>query len=71
MTAMLLDRLVFSKPYFEQAGLIIATDNDRAIGFAHAGFGPVDDESALSTEIGSSILAVVRPTTTKLQSPPN
>jgi ribosomal protein S18 acetylase RimI-like enzyme len=61
MTAMLLDRLVFAKPYFDQAGLIVATDNDRVVGFAHAGFGPVDDESALSTEIGSSILAVVAP----------
>jgi ribosomal protein S18 acetylase RimI-like enzyme len=61
MTAMLLDRLVFSKPYFDQSGLIVATDKDRAIGFAHAGFGPVDDESALSTEIGASILTLVAP----------
>jgi ribosomal protein S18 acetylase RimI-like enzyme len=61
MTATLLDRLVFSKPYFDQAGLMLATDHDRPVGFAHAGFGPVDDESALSTEVGASILAIVAP----------
>ncbi|HEY2827828.1 MAG TPA: GNAT family N-acetyltransferase [Pirellulales bacterium] len=61
MTATLLDRFVFSKPYFDQAGLVVAMDGERAVGFAHAGFGPVDDESAVSTEIGSSILTVVVP----------
>jgi ribosomal protein S18 acetylase RimI-like enzyme len=61
MTAMLLDRFVFSKPYFDQGGLLVATDGDRPVGFAHAGFGPVDDESALSTEVGASILTVVVP----------
>jgi GNAT superfamily N-acetyltransferase len=61
MTATLLDRFVLSKPYFDQAGLVVATDQDRAVGFAHAGFGPVDDGSALSTEVGASILAVVVP----------
>jgi ribosomal protein S18 acetylase RimI-like enzyme len=50
-----------SKPYFDQAGLVVATDQDRAVGFSHAGFGPVEDESALSTEVGASILTVVVP----------
>jgi GNAT superfamily N-acetyltransferase len=61
MTATLFDRMVLSKPYFDQAGLVVATDQDRAVGFAHAGFGPTDDESTISTEIGASILAVVIP----------
>jgi ribosomal protein S18 acetylase RimI-like enzyme len=61
MTAMLLDRLVFSKPYFDPHGLIVATDGDQPIGFAHAGFGPTDDESGLSYELGASILTLVAP----------
>lgn len=35
-----LDDLVFSKPYFDRRGLILAHDDDRPIGFVHAGFGP-------------------------------
>jgi GNAT superfamily N-acetyltransferase len=37
---MLLDRYVLSKPFFDREGLIVAEDDDRPIGFAHAGFGP-------------------------------
>ncbi|HTQ38264.1 MAG TPA: GNAT family N-acetyltransferase [Pirellulales bacterium] len=61
MTSALLERLVFSKPYFDQAGLVLATDEERPLGFAHAGFGPVEDESALSHEMGASILTMVSP----------
>src|SRR4051812_40528586 len=61
MTAILLDRLVFSKPYFDPLGLIVATENGQPIGFAHAGFGPTEDESALSNELGASILTIVSP----------
>jgi GNAT superfamily N-acetyltransferase len=61
MTTALLERLVFSKPYFDQAGLVLATDDDRPVGFSHAGFGPVDDESTVSYELGASILTIVAP----------
>jgi GNAT superfamily N-acetyltransferase len=61
MTTALLDRLVFSKPYFDPAGLVLAIDDDRPVGFAHAGFGPVDDESAMSHELGASVLTIVAP----------
>jgi GNAT superfamily N-acetyltransferase len=61
MTAELLEQLVLAKPYFDPAGLVLATENGRPIGFAHAGFGPVDDESAISHELGASILVVVAP----------
>lgn len=61
MTAALLERMVFSKPYFEEAGLIIATEDDEPIGFAHAGFGPTDDESTLDYEFGASIMVLVAP----------
>jgi ribosomal protein S18 acetylase RimI-like enzyme len=61
MTAALLERMVFAKPYFDDAGLIIATEDDQPIGFGHAGFGPTDDESALDLEFGASIMVVVAP----------
>lgn len=35
-----LEQLIFSKPYFDPAGLILAVDGDRPLGFVHAGFGP-------------------------------
>jgi GNAT superfamily N-acetyltransferase len=61
MNITLLDRLVLSKLYFDPAGLVLATDDDLPIGFAHAGFGPVEDESALSYEMGAAILTIVAP----------
>lgn len=61
MTASMFDRYVLSKPYFDQHGLVVAMEQERAVGFAHAGFGPTDDGTTLSTDIGASILAVVVP----------
>jgi ribosomal protein S18 acetylase RimI-like enzyme len=61
MNAVLLERMVLAKPYFDPHGLVVATDEDRPIGFSHAGFGSTDDESALSNELGASILTVVAP----------
>jgi ribosomal protein S18 acetylase RimI-like enzyme len=61
MTTVLLDRLVLSKPYFEREGLIVATDNDRPIGFSHAGFGPTDDGQNISHDLGASILTLIAP----------
>ncbi len=61
MTAVLFERMVLSKPYFDPPGLIVATDDDRPIGFAHAGFGPTEDESAIANELGASILTIVAP----------
>jgi len=61
MTPALLERWVLSKPYFENAGLQVATEGDRLIGFAHSGFGPTDDQSDLSHDLGASIMVIVRP----------
>ena len=57
----LLERYVFSRLYFDYKGLIIALENDRPVGFAHAGFGPGHDGSGLCTEMGTTCLVVVRP----------
>jgi ribosomal protein S18 acetylase RimI-like enzyme len=61
MTTALWERWVLAKPYFENDGLQVAIENNRLIGFAHAGFGPTDDEQNLSHDLGASIMVVVRP----------
>lgn len=41
MSAALWEQYILAKTYFDPAGLIVATENARPIGFVHAGFGPV------------------------------
>ena len=60
VSADLLEQLVLAKPYFENAGLIVAVDDGVPIGFAHAGFGPTADEHGLSTEMGTTCMLMVR-----------
>jgi ribosomal protein S18 acetylase RimI-like enzyme len=55
-----LDRLVFSKPYFDPQGVLIAEDDGRAVGFVHAGFG-ANDEGQLSRDFGVIAMLVVAP----------
>jgi ribosomal protein S18 acetylase RimI-like enzyme len=57
----LLDQLVFAKRYFDYAGLILAHDDGRLVGFAHAGFGPNADETDLSTDCGTTCLLLTAP----------
>ncbi len=57
----LFEQLVFAKLYFDYQGLIIARDDDRPVGFAHAGFGPNESGDRLSTELGLTCLVLVRP----------
>jgi ribosomal protein S18 acetylase RimI-like enzyme len=61
MTSAWLEACVFSKPYFDREGLIVALDGGRAVGFAHAGFGPNADRSAIDTAIGTTMLVAVVP----------
>jgi ribosomal protein S18 acetylase RimI-like enzyme len=56
----LLEQLVFSKPYFDPAGLIVATVDSTVVGFAHAGFGTEDDQQAITTEIGTTYQLMLR-----------
>lgn len=56
-----LERYVFSKPYFDPAGLIVGEVDGRIVGFAHAGFGPNDDETALDRTKGVVNAIAVRP----------
>jgi ribosomal protein S18 acetylase RimI-like enzyme len=59
ITTPMLEQLVLAKPYFDRDGLIMAFDNNRPIGFVHAGFGPNDDETGLSTELGVVVMLLV------------
>jgi len=65
-TPALLERWVFSKPYFDPDGLIVAVDdadNNRVVGYALAGFGPNEELSALDYSQGVICSLGVRPTT--------
>ena len=55
------EQFVLNKPYFDREGLWLAIEDDRPRGFVHAGFGPTDDESTLSSDLGVTSLVVVRP----------
>lgn len=55
LSPMLLDRYVLSKPYFDREGLIVAEDDDRPIGFAHAGFGPEIDLNSYVTTLAPNL----------------
>lgn len=56
-----LEYYVLSKPYFDPAGLIVAVDDERPVGFAHAGFGPDSSQTRLCRETGVVCLIAVRP----------
>jgi GNAT superfamily N-acetyltransferase len=56
----LLDQYVFSKPYFDAAGLVLATRGEQVVGFVHAGFGPNEAETEIDTEIGTTYQLMLR-----------
>lgn len=55
------ETLNFSQPYFESEGLTVACDGERMVGFVHSGFGPNQDESALSYDSGVICVIGVHP----------
>ena len=57
----LLEELVYSKLYFDRAGLQLAWADGRVVGFAHAGFGPNEGEDDICTEMGAICLLLVEP----------
>ncbi len=57
----LLEQLVFAKLYFDYAGLILAFQDGLPVGFAHAGFGPNEQLSAVSFDLGVTSIVIVRP----------
>jgi ribosomal protein S18 acetylase RimI-like enzyme len=61
-SAMLLEYFVFSKPYFDPEGLIVAVDGPKMVGFVLAGFGSSADGAGLETASGVVSLLAVIPT---------
>jgi GNAT superfamily N-acetyltransferase len=59
VSAGLLEQFVFSKPYFDPDGLIVALNDGAPAGFIHSGFGPNDNETELSTEMGTTYLLML------------
>src|SRR6516225_787996 len=56
-----LEHFVFAKPYFDPAGLILASDGAAPVGIAHAGFGATPEGDKLSTAKGVICLVGVVP----------
>ena len=61
MTTAMLEACVFSKPYFDRQGLLVALDDRRMVGFAHAGFGPDPHHGGIDTCQGTTLLVAVVP----------
>lgn len=59
VTPELLDDLVFSKQYFDREGLVVAVDDGKPVGFVHAAFGPSEDLSTISRDVGVICALVV------------
>ena len=62
-TPALLERWVFSKPYFEHDALIVAEEDDpkTIVGWVLAGFGPNADRTGLDRDTGIICCVLVRP----------
>ena len=61
MSAAVLDQFVLSKPYFDREGLIVAEEDERLLGFVHAGFGPAPDLQSLICEPGVINMLLIVP----------
>ena len=56
-----LENYVYSKTYFDPAGLTVAVEDGSIVGFSHAGFGPNTMQTALQHSIGVLCAIGVRP----------
>ncbi|HEX6961577.1 MAG TPA: GNAT family N-acetyltransferase [Lacipirellula sp.] len=59
VSAPLLEYGVFSKMNFDREGLIVATNDEKPVGFVHASFGPTEDGNALDTTMGTTQMLMV------------
>ena len=57
----ILELFVFSQPFFDRNGFIVAVDSDRVIGFVHAGFSVNESQQALDRSQGIIAGIVVHP----------
>ncbi len=61
VTPAVLEDRVYGKPYFDRRGLIIAIEDERPIGFVHAGFSPNGTETDLDYTQGVICRLMVTP----------
>lgn len=61
MTSDILECFVFSQPYFDKNGLMVACDGNRMVGFVHAGFGANEERSQLEKRVGVICAVMVLP----------
>ena len=54
VSAPLLEHAVFSKMHFDREGFIVATLDEKPVGFVHAGFGPTEDGMNIDTALGTT-----------------
>jgi GNAT superfamily N-acetyltransferase len=57
----LLDLLLFSLPYFDRHGLILACENEQLVGMVHAGFGCNEQGTDLNSQDGIICQLLVHP----------
>ena len=50
MSVSVLERHVFSKPFFDRQGFILALQDGKLVVFVHAGFGPNEQLSDISMD---------------------
>lgn len=61
MSAVMFERLILSKPYFDRHGLVVAVAAGVPVGFVHAGFGPTADRKSLDFRRGVICFLLVHP----------
>ncbi len=61
LTIPLFEQRVLNRPYFDQHGLIIAEQEGRIVGFAHAGLGADACGTTLTTDRGTTCMLMVDP----------
>ncbi|MEN0111450.1 MAG: hypothetical protein AAF805_12075, partial [Planctomycetota bacterium] len=61
ISAGMLELCVFSKQFFDPAGLFVAERDGAVIGFAHAGFGPDERGEAIDPAFGATHLLMLKP----------
>ncbi|MBL8820024.1 MAG: GNAT family N-acetyltransferase [Planctomyces sp.] len=57
----ILELFTFSLPFFDRKGLILAFDDEKPVGFVHAGFAPTADLSGLDYRQGTLAALMVLP----------
>ena len=61
MSAAMIEQLVVNKSVFDRDGLVLAIENQRPVGFVHAGFGPASSLAGASTTEGVISALMLRP----------